>query len=283
MKTIFITGAFGFLGSHLLEILDTRKYKIRCLTTRSNINTNKKLQIIHGNILNQESYSSHLKDVDVVIHLAASVISNKDTYNINVNGTKKLIEECKKYKINRFIHISSVAAHIDSVYGISKRDSELLVLNSGLDYTILRPPLIIGKNSHGFERLIHAVKTYPLVPVIGPGTSKINPVYVKDVAQAIVKCIENKKSIKKSYNVAGSDILTYNEFMYLVMRYLHKKKTLIHIPTSLCYLLAYLTPFVTIGGIKFLTTDTIMDIKQTTKDINYKPTSLSKALKEILS
>ena len=106
---ILITGSTGFLGKHLIKVLD--KKNIKCLVRKdSNVNHLKDIELVYGDITDANSLDKSLKGVKEVIHLAASTHDQSLFHIVNVNGTKNLLEACKKNSVKRFIFISSMAS-----------------------------------------------------------------------------------------------------------------------------------------------------------------------------
>ena len=138
---IFITGATGFLGKHLVPKLDFCD-SIRCLVRKSSDISSIKLKNVefcYGDINDINSLNQAMKDVDIVIHMAASIFAKnkEDQYKINVEGTKNIVELCKKNKIKKLIYISTVSVvygeeYPNQGYILTKKEGEEVVLNSNL-------------------------------------------------------------------------------------------------------------------------------------------------------
>ena len=157
---ILITGSTGFVGRNLINKIPDKE-KVKCLVRKSsNIKFLKEhdVQLIYGDITDKKSMDNALKDTDIVIHLAALINgTKKQFYNVNVEGTRNLIALCRKNKVKRIIALSSMAAtrkHLDN-YGKSKKESEDLIKDSGLNYTIFRPTMIYGKGSNSIKNIFH--------------------------------------------------------------------------------------------------------------------------------
>ena len=111
--------------------------------------------------------------------------------------------------------------------------AELAVETSGLQYTLLRPTMIYGSpRDRNMYRLIRFMRHSPIAPVFGDGNSLQQPIYVGDVAQAIVSCLCNHHTVGKSYNIAGKSPLTYNQVIDAIARQLQKRVWKIHIPAG---------------------------------------------------
>ncbi|MBI2106964.1 NAD-dependent epimerase/dehydratase family protein [Candidatus Woesearchaeota archaeon] len=284
---IAITGATGFLGRHLVEKL--RNKNIKCLVRKEDHGF-KNVKTIKGDINDKKSLDNFTKGAEIIIHLAA-VIDHKDKEEykkVNTEGTKNLIKACKKNKVKRIIFVSSMAStktHLDD-YGKSKSEAEKLLLNSGLDVTILRPSFIYGKDSNSMKKLLEFLHKFKVIPIVGDGEYKFRPVHVDDVVNSIVLCINNKNSIGKIYNILGKTELTFNEFIDMVCKKYNIKKRKVHIPISICLPISSIGSMITknfplkktfVLSIKSGTTGSI-DLAE--RDLKYKPMSFSEGLKK---
>ncbi len=214
---ILITGASSTLGKNLTsELLKTEQFSIRLLEHRSPVRK-ENCEIFQGGLQNIDSLGKACSEIDTVVHLAALTHSSsrKAYFEINEEGTKKLITACKKNNIRRFIFVSSATASEEGGdYGVSKLRCEELVRKSGLDWVILRPSEVYGvKMEEGMGKLVAWVKKFPIIPVIGDGSYFLNPVNVDDVVQAMVEILSNDSIKKETLNLCGPEKMTMNELI----------------------------------------------------------------------
>src|SRR3989344_1403774 len=288
---IFLTGATGFVGKHLIKRLNG--HEVTCFVRKDSEDL-KNFKTVKGDLKYIADVVDNLKDVDIVIHLAANlwVTDNHTMYLDNVVATKNIIEACKKNGVKRIITLSSSSATPENLseYGKTKLEADKLVMNSKLEYTILKPTMIYGDGGRGFTRILSHIKKYPIVPIVGHGKTLMQPVYVEDVVEVILKCLENPKAINKVYNVAGPKAVSMNElFDNISLAATGKKKFKLHIPVRLLYRITNLMhPFnakkrMTKEGIKTFYTDSNLDISETVKDLGFNPMGLEEGLKKALS
>lgn len=232
-STLLITGAGGFLGKHLLEKLDASKYeKIYCLELRqedvqlpeNNAGTTpENIQVIEGNLLDTTSYQDVLKEVDSVIHMAALTgkVNPPDYFKVNAYGTMLLLDRCKEAGVKNFLFISSIAVAFKNkhryFYAHSKEQAENYVKNSGLNFTIIRPTMIMGKGSPVFGGLA-MLAGLPVIPVFGKGDNLIQPVYVEDIAKALRTVEETSRYHGETLEVGGPEKLSIEDFLKKVAR-----------------------------------------------------------------
>lgn len=289
---ILITGASGFVGKNLLKNLVNRNMKVRALVRDKNkIDDSNKCEILEGDLLDKRSLDKATQNVDIVVHLAAIIKSSntKELMNVNVQGTKNLVVFCNKNKVKKIIYVSSLDAGLSntSVYGRSKRLGEAIIEDSGIDYIILRPSLIYGKNSKDIIMLSELIRKLPLVPVIGNGKSKIQPVYVEDVSGVIIKLIYSKIK-NKMYYIAGEEMISMNDLINEIADLYSKRVIKIHIPLWALWLPIKLYSFVfksssiNYDSLKLLNKDKICDISDIKKDLKFKPISFDDGLKWVI-
>lgn len=245
-KKIFVTGASGFLGKNLVQELVHQGYDVTIFVrTSSNIKELEQLpiQITQGDITNAHEVSEAIKNPDVVIHTAAILgyASYGEYYDVHVEGAKNVIAACQQKGIKRVITTSTTStfAQKRSAYGETKNIADLLFQASKLDITILKPDFIYGKGGPGFTNNLNLVKNMPLIPMVGNGKYRKQPIYVHDVVKAIIAVLQDDKTIGKTYVVAG-EAITYNELIGTLQSALAVKKLVVHFPIFPFYILSYL-------------------------------------------
>ena len=307
--TILITGATGFIGSHLGEKLLKKKEKIRILarkTSRADWLKKQGVEICYGSLEDINSLTKATKNVKIVYHLAAMLgspeITYKQLYNVNVKGTQNLIEACTKNKVKRFVLISSVAAmgpakHMADEktkcnpvtdYDKTKYFSEIAVRKSKLDWTIIRPTMVYGpreiRNKAKMFRLIQKGMFF----IIGNGKNLMSLVYVDNLVKGIILAGESKKSIRQTYIISDRNPYTMNEFITTIARQ-ENVKTPIHLPVWIAYIGAFFFRIFRIFGlpqilskdrIKNMTMNHSFNISKAIKELNYNPeTSLDEGVR----
>jgi NADH dehydrogenase len=126
-------------------------------------------------------------------------------------------------------------------YGRTKRIADALFADSGLDVTILRPSLVYGPGSRGvFAKLAGFVRRLPVIPVIGPGTWHLRPVYLDDLVTLIVETLSRPAVSGRTYDVGGPERITYNDFLIAICTALARPCRRLHIPLALGFTLAWI-------------------------------------------
>ena len=237
INTLLVTGASSEMGSALIrQLLNNSGWKIRAMVHRSLVNVSG-CEIRPGNLKNKGLLVRALSGVDTVVHMAALTKSTResDYFEVNVSGTKNLIDACLESGVKKIIYISSAAASLHGGgYSRSKLEAEQLIKKSGMKWLILRPSEVYGQRAgDSINRLIRWIQRYIFVPVIGTGTCKLSPVFIDDVVSAIAVSIFNKELENETIVLAGPEELTYDDLVDRVAAYFGVKRFKLHLPAGL--------------------------------------------------
>lgn len=263
MKAL-VTGATGFVGSHLVDKLIEKNYEVYCLKRKTSSTKwldGKNVKYVEGDLFSNEALESCIKDMDYVFHVAGVVkAKNKEGfYHGNSDSTKNLLEIA--YKVNpglkKFIFVSSLAAcgpaktdkPVDestvpdpiTTYGLSKlkAEEEVFKYRDKFPISIVRPPAVFGPRDT--EILIY-FKTFSkgLNSVIGFDAKYLSLVYVEDLADGIILAAENKIADAQKYFVCFDKAYNWDEIGSLTSKLLGKKALKIRLPHSVLYSVGYL-------------------------------------------
>jgi NADH dehydrogenase len=240
---VFVTGATGFVGSYVVkELLKQGLEPVlfsRQLSTRHNYEP-KQLSapsFIAGDILDSVSLGKGMSGCDAVIHLVGIIReTGRNTFmNVHYKGTQHVVDAALSAGIQRFIHMSAEGTkpHALSQYHKTKFMAEEYLKSSGLNYTILRPSMLFGHGDKSFSILADLVRKAPVIPVVGDGNYKWQPVSVRNVAELFVLSLRNEKANNKMYEIRGAQIFTYNEVLDIIMDIIGVKRPTVHIPVQL--------------------------------------------------
>ncbi len=226
---IALTGASGFVGRNVLEKLLENNFRVVALVRNQNkllsiVNNFKKrsilsnLTIVECDIQKPETYIKNLKDVDVMINLIGIIRekpSKGQTFEkLHFDYTKMLVDLSNQLGVKRFIQMSAlgVKRHTNIKYFSTKYKAERYVIEFFENWTIVRPSIIIGKDGE-FTKMIKNMLKIGIVPIIGDGSYKVQPVSINTVSNFFVYLLNSEYTIKKEYHLVGPKIYTYEEFI----------------------------------------------------------------------
>jgi len=294
MAKILVTGGTGFIGSHVVDLLLSKGHKVIVLD-QDDTYLNKKAKFYKGDIRKDAERVIKKEKPAYCIHLAAQVSVmksfNDPVYDASVNilGSINVLNECAKNKVKKFVYISSCAKYgtpqkksVDenhpcnplSPYGISKHAVEhylpIFKEKYGIDYTIIAPANVYGprQDPHGeagvVSIFIDKLMKNKTCTIYGDGKQTRDFVYVKDVAEAIVKALGKTKS--KSYNIGSGKETSVNQLFNMLHRLIGKGKNRHSAQRT--------------GDIRNM----VYNISKAKKELKWAPkTSLAKGLKETMA
>jgi nucleoside-diphosphate-sugar epimerase len=258
-KSLFITGAAGFVGKRLLQRLVPANYRqIYCLSRKENpfltalAAENENITVIHADLFEAERYRDELANADIAVHLAAVTGKAKKEhyFRVNTEGTAFFIEECKKAHIRGLLHFSTIAVHFKDLsvypYARSKQAAEEIVRGSGLKHTIVRPTIIFGVQSPIWRNFL-TMSRAPVPFVFGNGRNRIQPIHVDDLVDAVLGMIDEEHFEDAAYDLGGADVVTINELLLKIREKISAQsaRTVFHVPLfPLSFILKRLEPFV---------------------------------------
>ena len=249
-KIIAIFGAGGFLGKHLMREITKLDYRVKVATRNPYLKGYLKplgspgqIELFKTNIFDQESVKQVLKNCDLAINLVGILYeTRKQKFNqIHSQFPHLLSNLCNELGTKNLIHVSAlgVRERHTSQYMQSKLQGEKNIQDNFKPSVILRPSVVFGPSDKFFEKFASIAQFSPFLPLIGGGKTKFAPIYVGDVAKAIVKSLELNNSQTKIYELGGPEDYSFKELMEILLAEIKKKRFLISIPWSFAKFQSY--------------------------------------------
>ncbi len=216
---IFITGATGFIGTQLVRRLLEQGHTIRALSRRGG-DQDGPLTWVRGRLEARDTYAHALEGCEAVVHLGALTGKAKaaDFKRSNVDGTRALIAAARTAGVRRFLFISTIATRYPELerypYAKSKLEAEALVKESELDWTIMRPTIVLGPGSPILKSLA-ALAKLPVTPIFGSGQVEVQPIMVDDVTRSIAHWLfaPDQTYSAQEIDLGGAETLTFEHLM----------------------------------------------------------------------
>jgi uncharacterized protein YbjT (DUF2867 family) len=272
---VAVFGGSGFLGRYAVSALAKAGYRIRVGMRHPNLGNYLvpmgqvgQIQLVKANILNPDHVAATILGADAVVNLVGVLRQNgrQRFGRLHRDAPGELAKAALENGVSTFVHVSSlgVSANSQSTYARTKAEGELRVREAFPAATILRPSLLFGPEDNFFNRFAGMARFSPVLPLIGGGKTKFQPVYVGDVANAIAKSVMDPTSARgRTYELAGPSIYTFRELMETILRETCRKRALLPVPFALASMgaaVANLSPWppITPDQVRLLKTDNVM-------------------------
>jgi NADH dehydrogenase len=235
---VFVTGSTGFVGNHVLNELVEKGHQVRALVRPGSEHKLKRpddVETIPGTVEEVADLLQGMQGCDATIHLVGIIraFPSKDiTFErMHTEATANVIEAAKEAKVPQLLHMSALGAREDgpTPYLTTKFAAEELVRQSGLNYAIFRPSLIFGRGGDAITMFGDMVKKY-VVPIIGDGQYRFQPVSVTTIAQGFEKALDPEMAKDQTLDVGGPDNVTFDEIMDTLAQVMGKSIVKIHMP-----------------------------------------------------
>lgn len=237
---VFLTGATGFVGSHLVRRLLRDGHEVRALVRRKQSRANPDsgtMEQVEGDLSSKELIS-YLTGCEAVINLVGIIYEQGSSTFESVHhiGTRNLVEAARANGVRRFVQMSALGARPSdaTAYQATKFAAEEEVRQSGIPHVILRPSLIFGPRSAFIEQMIALMRAAPFFrPVAGTGQYRFRPIHVNDVVECFAQSLTNPDAEGKIAEIVGAEEVTLEEIADVIARCLNIKKIPVHIPMPL--------------------------------------------------
>jgi len=220
-RSVLVMGGTGFVGRHVCEKLCRSGWHVTVPTRRAHtarhIQHLPGLSVVEADVHNPVALARLLAGHQAVVQLVAILHGNEHAFDqVHVQLPARLVAACQSSDVRRVVHVSAlgVAPDAPSMYQRSKARGEAALKAGGLDLTLLRPSVIFGADDH-FLNLFAAMQRWlPFVPLAG-ARAQFQPVWVEDVAEAVVRCLAQPATAGKTYECAGPEVLTLEDIVRL--------------------------------------------------------------------
>lgn len=250
MEKILILGGTGFVGQHVCEKLNRLQCRVTVATRRRDnarhLQVLPLVDVVEINVHDSMSLAPLLAGHDAVVNLVGILHgSEADFEKAHVQLPLELARACEASGVRRIIHISALGASLDSasMYQRSKARGEAVLLSAGLDVTVLRPSVMFGAEDKFLNTFARLQQVFPVVPLAG-SQARFQPVWVEDVASAVVECLQDSDTIGQIFEACGPEVFTLKQLVELAGRYAGikggKGRPVIALPDALARLQARL-------------------------------------------
>lgn len=307
MKVV-VTGASGFVGSHLIEALRQAGHSVRGLSRREPTGARRHpgVEYVGGVDVNVSTSLTRemFDDAQAVVHLVGIIQEaprdGQTFQRIHVYGTQNVLDAADRAGVpGRFIYMSALGSSpgSPSEYSRTKFAAEQAVQKSSLPYTIFRPSLILGRDGEFVEQMgdlvkhggLHVNIPFPFIPVPGSGENKFQPVWIDDLTACVVKSLTLPQTAGQTYEIGGATQVSFNDMLSGFARGLNVQKKMVHAPVPMMKVAAAVMeavlpkPPVTRDQLANLGSDNITNSRAITEVFGVQPLPFDQILAQLYS
>ncbi len=274
-KLVTIFGGSGFVGRHIVRALAKRGYRVRVAVRRPDLafhlqplGNPGQISFVQANLRFRNSVDAAVKGSDYVINCVGILFEKgRNTFDAVQDFGARAVAEATRATGAKLIHISSIGADAESesVYASTKGRAEDAIRSILPDAIIMRPSVIFGPEDNFFNKFAGMARFAPALPLIGGGETEFQPVFVGDVAEAVVRGVEGKLEAGRTYELGGPEILTFHQILDMILEEIDRQRPLVRVPFgvasmmgSLMSLVPFVDPPLTADQVTLLKSDNVV-------------------------
>ncbi len=286
---ITVFGGTGFIGRHLVALLLQSGATVRVAVRHPDraqmaAEPAKAPEIIQADILDDITVGAAVAGTDAVVNLVGILTeTTTQTYRaIHVEGARRVALAAQRHGVTRLIHISALGSSLTSpaISDRMKAEGEEAIRAAFPQATIVRPSLVFGEDDHFFTRFAAMIRSSPVLPLIGGGMTRFQPIFVHDVTAGLLELLKRPDTAGKTYEFGGPQVYSFKALLELLLTALNRQRVLIPIPFALAEMQAGLlellpNPPLTRDQVRLLKTDKVVSgAEPTLGDLGVQPRPL---------
>jgi uncharacterized protein YbjT (DUF2867 family) len=298
MNTNLVTvfGGSGFLGRHTVRALARAGWRIKVATRNPNrgfflrpLGTVGQIDFVKCDVTDAESVAHAMLGANAVINLTGILFAKGQTFeDVQAEGAANIAGAAAAAGIGALVHVSAIGADAESnsEYAVTKGQGEQAVREAFPAAVILRPSIIFGPEDGFFNKFAEMARFLPALPLVGGGHTRFQPVFVGDVAQAIMVALSRQDG--RTYELGGPSTYSFKELMQLILRETGRKRALVPLPFAIAFLKAMFlqllpNPLLTVDQVRLLKKDNVVSPTAAgLADLGITPTSVEAVIPSYL-
>jgi uncharacterized protein YbjT (DUF2867 family) len=232
---ILVTGANGFVGRHVTRALAESGVRVRAMvrTARGAAALDGVgCELVRGDVTDPASLRAAARGMRTIVHLVAIVEGAPAAFErVMAAGTGNLVEAARESDVRRIVLMSALGTGSNATvpYFRAKWAAEQAVGGSGIEHVVLRPSFVFGADGGALPRFVRIARLFPLTPVIGPGTQRLQPIWIDDVIRAVRLAVDGEGS-NGPVELGGPDAVTWSDFWRRLKTALGTRRPSVHVP-----------------------------------------------------
>lgn len=256
LVTVF--GGSGFVGRHVVRALVKRGYRVRVAVRRPDLagfllpaGYVGQISLVQANLRYRESVLRAVEGASHVVNCVGILFeSGRNNFDAVQDFGARIVAEATKAAGAKLTHISAIGAdaEAESSYARSKGRAEAAIFSILPDAVVLRPSIVFGQEDSYFNKFASMARAFPVLPLIGGGKTKFQPVYVEDVAETVARSVDGTIAAGTVYELGGPEVMTFRQCLELMLSVTYRDNRLVSLPFGIASLIgriASMVPFIT--------------------------------------
>jgi len=273
-KLVTVFGGSGFIGRHVVQALARRGYRVRVAVRRPDLTGHLQplgdvgqVTAVQANLRYRWSVERALQGADAVVNVVGILYqAGRQSFDaVQAFGPRAIGEAARAAGIDNLVHISAIGADAESdiAYLHSKGLGEAGLLETVPGAVILRPSIVFGPEDDFFNKFAGMAQVSPVLPLIGGGTTKFQPVYVGNVAEAVAVAVDGNATPGTIYELGGPEIATFRQCLERMLAVIGRKRLLVPVPFAIAKIMGRVMgllpkPLLTADQVRMLQSDTVV-------------------------
>lgn len=238
---VLLTGGTGFVGPKVAHALRARGHDVRALVRRPERAKTLRAwgcELVQGDVTDAASLRAAVEGCEGVVHLVAIIHGSPEDYDrVMTGGTENLVAAAQERGVRRFVLMSALGTSERNreltPYFHAKWTMEQAVAASGLEHVVFRPSFVFGVDGGILPMFVRQVRWSPLTPIVGDGTTRLQPIWVEDVAAFFAQAVDAPAAAGRTFEIGGPDAVTWNELYDRMQKVLDVRRGTVHLPIGL--------------------------------------------------
>ena len=282
---ILVTGAFGFVGSHVIRRLHESGTEVRAMVRdRSKAPALQGVEVVAADLTRPESLPAAVSGVNMIIHAAAITADRKEPYRgayeqINRVGTANLVASAKAAGVGRLVVMSGLGTKPApaGTYMATRWGLEQAVRESGIPFVILQPSVLFGDRAEFIAALARLIRVSPVVPLIGGGNVRFQPLWIEDLVTCLINAIDADLLTGKAIPLGGSEYATFKEVIQTICQAMSVRRLMVPLPLTIARMQAFVMtallphPPLTPSALELFGFDNATDLEAVERNFGFHP------------